>query len=573
MALALRPIAHSRFRAASVSAVVGLIACLLTHPDPMAAQVPSPIPGRPASTTASSFQVLRPAFHDFVEQHGGRRVLGAPISNEFQLLGRRTQIFEQRVLQLRADGSVTVLSVIDDLLPLIHADGATYPAADPSLVETNPGVDADAYVEQALAILSGGLQDWPIADEWSGLPVRFRAFYAGTVFCEDLPPARSCTDEALARLSLDIWGLPTSEPAFDPRTPDLVYQRFQRGIMQFSQSTERVQSVPIGSWLKRVLIGSDVPADLQADVGALRLYAQYAPTAPLGLTRPVELPGTSLTSAFGLAEPTPTATIDRLASMPAPGGSFVTSAGPGSSAIQGAPLTPTPEPSPHAIQGPDPCAGDEQLLFAPMKPYAGTEVLIAATSARRHDVRSVRLSGPIKTGAVNERQGLNGWVWEWTIVPPMDGWYEFSFFADGARRCATSGFNALPPFGASATVSVATPLPVATVAPFATPTASPTATPLATPTITSLVPDSGGCNQLVMLMGDGFGYPQSLVNGQVFVVGASGVKAAAVLGWGNAQVTLSIPSSGLSAGVYSIVLQANGMASNPKTYTLSTGCS
>ena len=549
------------FRAISTSAIVGLLLCVLARPDLSSAQVRSPTPIALPTVLTTSFHVLRPAFREFSEQHGGARVLGAPVSNEFQLFGRRTQIFEQRVLQLRPDGSVTVLGVIDDLLPLLHMDGVAYPAADPGMVETNPGLDADGYSDQALAKLSETLQEWPPADDWGGAPVKFWLMFASTLNCDDMPPSRLCTDEMRTRASLDVWGLPTSAPASDPRAPDLVYQRFQRGIMQFSQSTGSVQSVPVGTLLKRVLVGSNLPSDLQGDLGGSRLYAQYAPAAPLGLARPAELPGTSLTSAFGAVDPTPTPTPspfpDRLTFLATPA----------------VPVIPTPEASPSAIQGPDPCAGDEQILFAPMKPYAGTEVLIAATSARRHDVRSVRLAGPIKPGTVNERPGLNGWVWEWTIVPPMEGWYEFSFFADGARRCATSGFNALPPFGATATVMVATPVPVATVTPFPTPSPSATATPMAAPALTSVVPDSGGCNQLVMLVGDGFGYPQSVVNGQVFVVGASGVKAAAVLGWGNTQVTLSIPSSGMAAGSYSIVLQANGMASNPKTYTLTTGCS
>jgi hypothetical protein len=558
MSTAGRQIAQIPFRAISISTIVGLLLCLLARPDLSSAQIRSPTPTAIPNVLAMSFQVLRPAFREFFEQHGGARVLGAPISNEFQLLGRRTQIFEQRVLQLRPDGSVSVLSAIDDLLPLLHVDGVTYPAPDPRLVEANPGLDADAYSEQALALLSDSL-NWPLPEESSGASDRFRQFFGSTLTCDDVPPSRSCTDEGRARASLDIWGLPTSAPASDPRTPDLVSQRFQRGIMQFSQSTGYVQSVPVGTWLKRVLVGSNVPSDLQADLGGSRLFAQYAPTAPLGLARPAELPGSSLTSAFGTMDPTPTPFADRL--------TFVTT--------PAAPVIATPEasPSPVQLQGPDPCAGDEQILFAPMKPYAGTEVLIAATSSRRHDVRSVRLAGPIKTGTVNERSGLNGWVWEWTIVPPMEGWYEFSFFADGARRCATSGFNALPPFGSTATVTVATPVSVATVTPFPTPSPSATPTAIAAPALTSIVPDSGGCNQLVMLVGDGFGYPQAVVSGQVFVVGASGVKSAAVLGWGNTQVTLSIPNSGMAAGSYSVVLQANGMASNPKTYTLTTGCS
>src|ERR671936_296220 len=140
---------------------------------------------------------------------------------------------------------------------------------------------------------------------------------------------------------------------------------------------------------------------------------------------------------------------------PSPVASVTTtpSAGPNIASTSATPTTP---------QGPDPCAGDEQIFFAPKKPYAGTDVLVAVTSATHHDVRSVRLTGPVKTGPVNERPGLNGWVWEWTITPATEGWYGFTFYTDGARACADSGFNALPAFGA-------TPVPsaTATAAPFA----------------------------------------------------------------------------------------------------------
>jgi hypothetical protein len=404
-----------------------------------------------------------------------------------------------------------------------------------------------------------------------------------------------------------MWGLPTAPPANDPADPNVVYVRFQLGIMRYSQVDGQTQSVPVGSWFKRVLLGNDVPGDMLLDVAGSQYYAQFAPDLPLGVARPSELPGTSLTQAFGsttaqtaaAGSPYPfptspmlvsalpnfgTATSTPIDALAVPAAAVLaTTGGPTlvAATTTGDPyglLTATPTPTPTATssapQGPDPCAGDEQLLFAPMKPYAGTDVLIAATSARHHDVRSVHLAGPIKTGQPNERQGLLGYVWEWTISPPYEGWYEFNFYVDGARLCATAGFNARPSFGATPTATPAAQVAsIATATSVSTVTPTPTSTVIPPPTLSSVSPPSGGCNEVLFLQGQNFGYPQSQVSGQVFFIGPGGTRPGAVLGWGTTQITVSAPSGSLSAGLYSVIVQANGMASNSKTYAVPSACS
>ena len=103
---------------------------------------------------------------------------------------------------------------------------------------------------------------------------------------------------AAAGVCARLWGLPTSLPTVDPLNADFVYQRFQRGIMHFSHATGQTQGLLLGDWLKRVMIGVDLSPDIGADVRQSRFFAQYAPSRPLALDRPIDLPDTSLAQAF-----------------------------------------------------------------------------------------------------------------------------------------------------------------------------------------------------------------------------------------------------------------------------------
>lgn len=572
----------------------------------------------------------------YYQLHGGPRTFGQALSHDFQLLGRRVQILERGVLEQRNDGSVQMLDLLTEAFPLAHAAGSTFPDRDPDLSASNPPLGTPAFQTGALAAIDGGLLDSEAPDTWNGLSVNFSATFHGSVTCDDLPATQPCDDRQLLSAALDLWGLPTSAPTTDPGNPDLVYLRFQRGIMQFSQSTGVTQAVPIGMWFKQVLLGTDLPDDLLQDVVGSRYFAQYAPSSALGVARPNELPATSLASAFGAANTFYTAGVPGLADQAgtpvlAPAfPTFVTSTSPlasttptpvgtpgASSAIvgfvtPGVPnsltpgvansltpgvansltpgvansLTPgvvgtpatgafgIPQATPSTPIGPDPCAGDEQILFSPKKPYAGTDVLIAVTSATHHDVRTVRLTGPVKTGPASERPGLNGWVWEWTVSPTTDGWYDFTFYTDDARACATSGFNALPAFGATAvptTVPTTTTAAFATLTPIPTPSVTPTATAIPAPSLATsgaVDPPNGACaGHLLRLSGNNFGATQALLNGNVLFSASGGPVVATILSWTNSMILVSVPS-GLAGGTVQIVVTTASGASTPLSYTV-----
>jgi hypothetical protein len=564
----------------------------------------------PAGATSgmdTAFSVLLPAMQTYYLQHGGVRSLGQPLSHDFQLLGRRVQIFDNRVLQQRSDGAIRAFDVLSDDMPFTHAAGATFPGDDPDMVASIPPLDIPDYQSQALAAIDAGLLDWAAPDSWNDLPVNFGATFRATVNCFDLPPSQPCDDRQLLAAAVDVWGLPTSAPAFDPGNSDMVYLRFQRGIMQFSQSTGQTTAVPIGSWFKRVLLGTDLPDDLLNDVVGSRYYAQYAPALPQGIARAKDLPMSSLSAAFSAsaniaaggfgqsaaggfgqstdasATPVFAPALPNFGAVSTPTPSSATSfTGTPSATVTGT-VTPAASGTPTASaisstsavpagpEGPDPCAGDEQIYFAPKKAYANSDVLIAVTSATHHDVRTVRLTGPIKTGQVNERPGLNGWVWEWTVTPTTDGWYEFTFYTDGARACATSGFNVLPAFGATAVPSVtATP---AFATPIATVTLTPTSTPIPAPSLATtgaVDPSSGACaGRLLRLTGDNFGVTQAALNGNVLFIGSSGQSVATILSWTNSSILMTVPT-GSVAGDYQIVVTTSSGATTPLTYHV--GC-
>ena len=68
--------------------------------------------------------------------------------------------------------------------------------------------------------------------------------------------------------------------------------------MHFSRTTGLTQGLLLGDWFKRVMIGVDLSPDLSAEVRQSRFFAQYAPSRPLALDRPNDLPDTSLAQAF-----------------------------------------------------------------------------------------------------------------------------------------------------------------------------------------------------------------------------------------------------------------------------------
>src|ERR1700716_4225041 len=448
----------------------------------------------PGFFPATGYRPGSPAVLDYFQRHGGVRTFGYPVSSEFPLLGRRVQIFQRQMLEIAPDGIVTPANILDpDVLPITRIDGLSLPAADPGLRGSAPTPGSPDYAVQTLAFVN-----LYVADDWNGIPVNFQSTFLGTVTCADAFGSDPCDPSALPALDLEVWGLPTSLPTSDPLNPDFIYQRFQRGIMHFSRATGRTQGLLLGDWLKRIMVGVDLSPDLDAAVRNSRFFAQYAPSRPLAVDRPTDLPDTSLAQAFradtlstaAQAEPTLPTNVAQTATAVAMTATAVTgtqvalqgtqSANSATSVVltataaaSSATATPSPGTAVSSVPvDPSGCRGDEQMWFVPRKPNTGVDVNISVTSQRHHDVRAMILSGPVDPGPVTERTGPLGFVWTWTIVPTVEGFYDWTFYADGLRPCNTSGFNAFAPLGATATP---------TLTPVATNTSGPTSTPTATP--------------------------------------------------------------------------------------------
>jgi hypothetical protein len=216
------------------------------------------------------------------------------------------------------------------------------------------------------------------------------------------------------------------------------------------------------------------------------------------------------------------------------------------------------------------------MWFVPRKPNVGLRVSISVTSQRHHDVRAMMLSGPLEPGPVTERVGPLGFIWTWVVVPTVQDFHQWTFYADGFRSCITSGFNAYAPLGATATPTI-TPVPtntsVATVTP--TTTVTPTGTVIAAPTITDVTPGTGlGCNSIVTVRGSNFGSPPSTFGTTVFLINGSRTATLQQIGTGsNTQIRVQMPSSSVAAGVASFV-QASGSGGDSALVpvTFDAGC-
>ena len=205
------------------------------------------------------------------------------------------------------------------------------------------------------------------------------------------------------------------------------------------------------------------------------------------------------------------------------------------------------------------CLGDEQLWFTPRKPNIGTHVDISVTSQRHHDARIIRLTGPLDPGPVTERVGPLGFIWTWTVVPVVEDFHQWTFYADGLRPCITSGFNAYVALGSTATPTLT---PIATNTP-GTATATPTQTPVPVPVVSQVVPSTGlACGALVTIRGNNFGTPPSAIGtaANLTISGRNGFGLQQQGTGSNTQIRVTMPTNG--------VVNASGTTTGPISGTI-----
>jgi photosystem II stability/assembly factor-like uncharacterized protein len=240
-----------------------------------------------------SYRIDRDTFWNYFNRRGGLGTFGYATSRTFLLMGLPTQLFERSALQEFPDGTVHVLNLLDTgLLPYQHFDATVFPSQDPALINQAPTVGSAGYASTSSAFVR---QHAP--DTWNSLPVNFFHTYLSTVPISSAYPTGGDAGLALA-LNLEVWGLPTSQPMYNPSNHRLVYLRFQRGIMRYDANCNCTQGLLVAPYLKAVLSGQDLPVDLKAEAAESPLLNQYDPNAPGWVHNATRLPHTDLTRAF-----------------------------------------------------------------------------------------------------------------------------------------------------------------------------------------------------------------------------------------------------------------------------------
>jgi hypothetical protein len=259
----------------------------------------------------TGFCVTNPAFMEYFRVRGGVRIMGYPVSRSFTLEGFEVQFFQRVILQLQGN-IVQRLNVLDpNVMPMTRANQSIFPAPDPSLAAQAPQVGAPDYPRQVVEFVRR-----VAPDVWSGQPVGFFNLFNTTVPVSIAFPGITPNPDLVTLLNLEIWGLPTSNPAADPGNGGFIYQRFQRGIMHFRAEVPVTEGILVGEYLKAVITYRALPPDLAEEMSASRFRAQYIPGSPGWLARPAELQNTDLNGAFepGTGQvqqpaPPPTATL------------------------------------------------------------------------------------------------------------------------------------------------------------------------------------------------------------------------------------------------------------------------
>lgn len=255
----------------------------------------------------TGFSIDQDQFWSYFQRRGSVATFGYPISRTFRLQGFSTQFFQRQVMQLWPDGSVHLLNLLDTrIMPYTTFNFSTFPAPDPQLIAEAPNPTDPNYGAEALAFIRSHAPD-----EWNGQPVHFARIFFGTVTPLAAFPGQAANSPQVQALlplvQLEVWGLPTSAPAYDPTNLGFIYLRFQRGVIMYDLSCSCTQGVLFGDYLKSIIEGQHLPTDLAQEASASPYFAQYAPDQPGWLARPNQLPNSDLTAAFN-PPPRPQAT-------------------------------------------------------------------------------------------------------------------------------------------------------------------------------------------------------------------------------------------------------------------------
>src|SRR5687768_590400 len=146
----------------------------------------SPVSAQQAELTffpETGFRLGNAQFANYFRQRGGVRTFGYPISRAFLFLGTECQFFQRQVMQLRPDGGVATLNILDaDLMPYTRINGSTFPASSPTILAGAPTPGAD-YADQVQRFVEANAPD-----VYQGHAVNFGRTFNSTVQYEEAFP-------------------------------------------------------------------------------------------------------------------------------------------------------------------------------------------------------------------------------------------------------------------------------------------------------------------------------------------------------------------------------------------------
>lgn len=208
----------------------------------------------------TKYRIDEDGFWDYFRRRGGIRTFGYPVSNTFTLLGMKVQLFQRQVMQMRPDGGVQTMNLLDEgLMPYTKMNGSTFPAPDKNVYGQSPNPGDPNYHEKMLQFVRD-----MAPDNWDGEQVNFAKTFFGSVRLDEAYPNGVPPDgeDLLPFFNLELWGLPTSRPTREPTNPNFIYQRFQRGIMHYDKNCGCTQGLLLADYFKALLTRKNLPGDL-----------------------------------------------------------------------------------------------------------------------------------------------------------------------------------------------------------------------------------------------------------------------------------------------------------------------
>ncbi len=248
---------------------------------------------------ATGFAVANDAIWVYYHRRGGPRTFGSPISRLMRIGGAEVQLFERGMLQVGEGGAVTALNLLEPpFLTFQNLGDVLLPSVAEDLVANAPSPDQPDFGERAQEFVRVNSPQ-----EFEGLNPQFYSAFLGTVRFSDAFFDGRGDPNLLPGFNLEIWGLPRSQPSFFTTAPEQTDATralllYQRGVMVHDSGAGITAPLPLGRYIRALLMGDDsLPALVEAAQES-PLWAQYDPEAVGWVARPDELPDSNLVLAF-----------------------------------------------------------------------------------------------------------------------------------------------------------------------------------------------------------------------------------------------------------------------------------